>query len=63
MLFSLLLIFFKKKSFSKNSFPNTIRVSNSLEPDQAQHFAGPDLVPNCLQRLSADTMLAKLNLP
>ena len=30
---------------------NTIRVSNSLDPDQAQHF---DLGPNCLQRLSAE---------
>ena len=22
-----------------------------MEPDQAQHFVGPDLVPKCLQRL------------
>ena len=29
-------------------------VSNSLDPDEAQHFVGPDLGPNCLQRLSAD---------
>ena len=29
-------------------------VSNSLDPDQARHFVGPDLGPNCLQRLSAD---------
>ena len=28
-------------------------VSNSLDPDQAQHFVGPDLGLNCLQRLSA----------
>ena len=35
-------------------FFNTILVSNSLDPDQAQHFVGPDLGPNCLQRLSAD---------
>ena len=28
--------------------------SNSLDPDQARHFVGPDLGPNCLQRLSAD---------
>ena len=27
---------------------------NSLDSDQAQHFFGPDLGPNCLQRLSAD---------
>ena len=33
---------------------NTIRVSNSLDPDQAQQNVGPDLGPNCLQRLSAD---------
>ena len=30
------------------------RVSNSLGPDEAQNFVGPDLGPNCLQRLSAD---------
>ena len=29
-------------------FFNTIRVSNSLDPDQARHFVGPDLGPNCL---------------
>ena len=29
-------------------------MSNSLNPDQARHFVGPDLDPNCLQRLSAD---------
>ena len=30
-------------------------MSNSLEdPDQAQRFVGPDLVRNCLQKLSAD---------
>ena len=33
-------------------FFNTIRVSNSLDPDQAHNFVGPDLGPNCLQRLS-----------
>ena len=32
----------------------TIRVSNSLDPDQARHFVGPDLGSNCLLRLSAD---------
>ena len=40
--------------FLKNSFRNTIRVSNSLDPDQARQNVGPDLGPNCLQRLSAD---------
>ena len=48
--FSHQLIFFKS-TFSKNSF---ITVSNSLDPNQAQHFVGPDLGPNCLQRLSQD---------
>ena len=30
----------------------TIRVSNSLDSDQARLFVGPDLGPNCLQRQS-----------
>ena len=29
-------------------------MSNSLDPDQARHFFGPDLDPNCLLKLSAD---------
>ena len=45
---------FSKLTFVKKSSINTIRVSNSLDPDQDRHFVGPDLVPNCLQRLSAD---------
>ena len=36
---------------------NTIRVSDSLDPDQARHFVGPELGPNCLQRLSADNKI------
>ena len=47
------LIFFKI-NFLENSFKNTIRVSKSLDPDQARHFVRPDMGPNCLQRLSAD---------
>ena len=43
-----------KLTFSANYFRNTIRVSNSLGPDQDRHFVGPDLEPNCLQRLSED---------
>ena len=46
------LLTFSKLTFSKN-FRNTIRVSNSLDPDQDRHV-GPDLGPNCLQWLSAD---------
>ena len=40
--------------FLKISFGNSIRVSNILDPDKARNFVGPDLDPNCLQRLSAD---------
>ena len=53
LLFCRLLIFFSRLMFSKNSFRNTIRVSNSLDPDQAQCAVRPDLDPNCLQWLSA----------
>ena len=45
---------FSRLTFCKKAFRNTIRVSNSLDPDQVQHFVGPDLGPNCLQRLSAE---------
>ena len=40
--------------FSIFFFKITIWVSNSLDPDQARHFIGLDLGPNCLQRLLAD---------
>ena len=53
LLFCSLLIFFRS-TFSKNYFRNTISVSNSLDPDQARLFVGPDLGPNCLEKLSAD---------
>ena len=39
-----LINFFKKIS----GIPS---VSNSLVPDQARHFVGPDLGPVCLQKL------------
>ena len=42
-----------KLSFSKNTFRKSIRVSNVLDPDQGIHSSGPELDPNCLQRLSA----------
>ena len=48
------LLTFFKFTFPKNSFRNTIRVTNSLDPDQNRHFVGPDLGPSCLQRLSVD---------
>ena len=43
------LIFITSLTFSKNSFRNTIRVSNSLDPDQTRSV-GPDLGTNHLQR-------------
>ena len=33
---------------------NTIRLSNCLDLDQGRLSIGPDLGPNCLQKLSAD---------
>ena len=50
---------FLKWGFSKNYFRNTIRVSNSLDPDQAQCNVGPDLGPNCLQRSSANKKICR----
>ena len=29
-------------------------MSKSLDPDQGRHLVRPDLVPNCLQKLTAD---------
>ena len=40
---------FFKINFSENSFSNTIRVSNSLGPDQYRHSVGPDMDLNCLK--------------
>ena len=51
--------FSSKLTFGKNSFRNTIRMSNSFDPDPAQRFVGPDLVPNCLPRLSANKLVNK----
>ena len=42
--------------FKKVSFRITIRVSNCLDPDQAQQYVGPDLGPNCLQWLLTDNI-------
>ena len=38
----------------KYSLMDTIRVSNSLDPDQDRQNVGPDLDPNCLQRSPVD---------
>ena len=50
---------FFKINFSKNSFINTMRVSNCLDPDRNGHSVGPDLSLNCLQRLLADELAMK----
>ena len=42
----------------KNSFGNTLRVSNGLDPDQDRHSVVPDLGPNCLQRYQQMTKVA-----
>ena len=54
MLFAVCYLFSKSTFFSKISFRNTIGVSNSLYPDQARRFVGPDLDPNFFQNSSAD---------
>ena len=45
---------FFKSTFLKYTFRYTIKGSNSLDPDQANIFVGPDLGPNCLQMSSGD---------
>ena len=51
--FCCLVTFFPNLTFSKNYFSHSIRVSNNLDPGQDRSSVGPDLDPNCLQRLSA----------
>ena len=52
----LLADFFFKLTFSKNCFRNTFELSNCLDPDQARHFVGPDLYPNCLKKGGKELM-------
>ena len=40
--------------FQISSFRDTIRMSKSLDPDQAGLSVETDLGPNCLQRLSTE---------
>ena len=47
-------VFFFQNPFFQKNFRTTMRMSNSLDPDQARHFVGPNLGPNCLQKLSAN---------
>ena len=43
--------FFQNYLFQKNLSGTQSRVSNGLDPDQDRKYVGPDLDPNCLQRL------------
>ena len=52
MLGSFLDVFVFNKLFFKKSFRNIIRVSNSLDPDEARHFVG--WVRTVYKDLSAD---------
>ena len=54
-----------KISFFKKIFQEhvtCIRVTNGLNPDQDRPSVGPDLGPNCLQRLSAEELFACLEI-
>ena len=53
MLFCPLLI------FSSTSFSNTIRMSDSLDPDQAPNSVGPDPCPNNFQGYQQMTLVGK----
>ena len=44
---------FFKINFLKKNISGILSVSNSLDPDQARRSVGSELVPNCLQKLSA----------
>ena len=38
---------FSTLTLSKNSFRNSIEMSNNLDPDHGLHSVSPDLDPNC----------------
>ena len=47
-----------QNQLSKISFRYTTRVSNSLDPDQARHFVGPDLGPKTICKCYQQTTVA-----
>ena len=57
-IFCRLLIYFSKFN-TKKYFRNTIRVSNSLDPGQAQLSVESDLDPYFLQRTAADDKIGR----
>ena len=54
LLWSSAAFFSKLLFFLKIFHERYIRILNGLGQDQDRHFVGPDLGPNCFQRLSAD---------
>ena len=44
----------KMNFFFQNNFLEYHQSDKQFDPDQFRRFVGPDLGPNCLQRLSAD---------
>ena len=54
-MFFIVCFLFSNSTFPKDSSRNTIGVSNSLYPDQARRFVGPDLGPSFTQKSSADS--------
>ena len=49
----------KERVKKPNDYFRKNRVSNSLDPDQAQLIVWPNPSPNCLQRLSANDISSK----
>ena len=56
--FSCRLLTVLKINFFKKIFQYDYQ-SNGLGPDQDRHSVGPDLGPNCLQRLIADNKIRR----
>ena len=60
--FCRLLIFFSKLTFSKNSFRNTIRMSNSLDPDPARRYQQTTLADKELIAMNSPLIVNKESL-
>ena len=51
MVLSLNMLILFKINYKKKLSKNTMKASNRLDPDQAQHFVSPDLDPNCFAKV------------
>ena len=47
---------FFKINFFQKILSGTLSECQTVDPDQDQNSVGPDLGPNCLQKLSADDL-------